>query len=121
MRRISLQVILLWNVDVFCCRATIYPIINRLGVDTLSGKLARLREDERFKSVAPDGIVLPYPTPSSHLQPGLKPEVEGEAEIWFDWAFVDFWKSNYCASGILGIPTNCDNHRCHAESVLHGT
>jgi len=19
-----------------------------------------------------------------------------EAEIWFDWAFVDFWKSNYC-------------------------
>jgi hypothetical protein len=78
-------------------RSTIHPILNRLGVDTLAGKMARLREDERFKAVGPDSIVLSYPTPSN-LQPGLKPDSENEAEIWFDWAFVDFWKSNYCKS-----------------------
>jgi intracellular protein transport protein USO1 len=81
-------------------RATIAPILNRLGVDSLIGRLARLREDERFKAVGPDSIVLPYPTPS---YPGLKPESEGESEIWFDWAFVDFWKSNYCQCSSLFI------------------
>ncbi|KAG5642214.1 hypothetical protein DXG03_003406 [Asterophora parasitica] len=75
-------------------RATIHPILNRLGVDTLIGRMGRLREDERFKAVGPDSVVLPYPT-SSHLQPSLKPEVEDEGEVLFDWAFVDFWKSNY--------------------------
>jgi intracellular protein transport protein USO1 len=64
-------------------------------VDTLAGRMARLREDERFKAVGPDSIVLPYPTPAN-AQIGLKPEGENEGEIWFDWAFVDFWKSNYC-------------------------
>ncbi|KNZ72368.1 General vesicular transport factor [Termitomyces sp. J132] len=75
-------------------RETIYPILNRLGVDTLVGRMARLREDERFKAVGPDTVVQPYP-PISHLQPSLKHEREDEGEIWFDWAFVDFWKSNY--------------------------
>jgi hypothetical protein len=56
--------------------------------------MARLREDERFKAVGPDSIVLPYPTPA-YLQPGLKPETDNEGEIWFDWPFIDFWKSNY--------------------------
>ncbi|RDB24943.1 hypothetical protein Hypma_007404 [Hypsizygus marmoreus] len=75
-------------------RATIYPILNRLGVDTLIGRMSRLREDERFKAVGPDAIVLPYPT-VSYLQPSLRAEAEDEGEVWFDWAFVDFWKSNY--------------------------
>ncbi|KAH0588472.1 hypothetical protein H2248_004312 [Termitomyces sp. 'cryptogamus'] len=78
----------------FGFRETIYPILNRLGVDTLVGRMARLREDERFKAVGPDTVVQPYP-PISHLQPSLKHEREDEGEIWFDWAFVDFWKSNY--------------------------
>ncbi|KAF9262665.1 hypothetical protein L218DRAFT_929127 [Marasmius fiardii PR-910] len=74
-------------------RHTIYPILNRLGVDTLIGRMSRLREDERFKAVSPDNSVLPFSTSSttSHLQ---KPD-EKEGEIWFDWAFVDFWKSTY--------------------------
>lgn len=55
-----------------------------------------MREDERFKGVGPDSIVLAYPTPA-HLQPNLKPESPEDAEIWFDWSFIDFWKSNYCA------------------------
>ncbi|KAJ7722055.1 p115 like vesicle tethering protein [Mycena maculata] len=73
-------------------RATIHPILNRLGVDTLIGRMARMREDDRFKSVGPDMVVLPYPTPA-HLLPAK--ETEREGEIWFDWAFVDFYKSNY--------------------------
>ncbi|KAJ7252415.1 p115 like vesicle tethering protein [Mycena haematopus] len=79
-------------------RATIHPILNRLGVETLIGRMARLREDERFKSVGPDAVVLPYPgTTAQHLQlqKGGEIEKEREGEIWFDWAFVDFWKSNY--------------------------
>ena len=72
-----------------------YPLLDRLGVDSLSGRMSRFREDERFKAVGPDTVVLPYPTPAD-LHVGLKPEHEGEGEIWFDWAFIDFWKSNYC-------------------------
>ena len=74
-------------------RHTIYPILNRLGVDTSIGRLSRLRDDDRFKAVSPDVCVLPF---NATAQP-QKPE-EREGEIWFDWAFVDFWKSNYCES-----------------------
>ncbi|KAF8161360.1 p115 like vesicle tethering protein [Crassisporium funariophilum] len=74
-------------------RSTISPIVHRLGVDTLIGQMARFREDERFKAIGPDSIVLPYPTPSLPLS--AKAGGIEEAEIWFDWAFVDFWKSNY--------------------------
>ncbi|KAK0195971.1 p115 like vesicle tethering protein [Armillaria mellea] len=76
-------------------RQTIHPILHRLGVDSLVGCVSRLREDERFKSVGPDAMVFSYP-PSPHIQTGTtKPDAEVEGEIWFDWAFVDFWKSNY--------------------------
>ncbi|KAJ7033456.1 p115 like vesicle tethering protein [Mycena alexandri] len=78
-------------------RATIYPILNRLDVETLIGRMARLREDDRFKSVGPDTVVLPRPT-AQHLiagPKGVEAEKDKEGEIWFDWAFVDFWKSNY--------------------------
>ncbi|SJK98124.1 uncharacterized protein ARMOST_01383 [Armillaria ostoyae] len=76
-------------------RQTIHPILHRLGVDSLVGCVSRLREDERFKSVGPDAMVFSYP-PSPHIQTGTtKSDAEVEGEIWFDWAFVDFWKSNY--------------------------
>ncbi|KZT69676.1 hypothetical protein DAEQUDRAFT_248604 [Daedalea quercina L-15889] len=73
-------------------RSTIHPILTRLGVDTLVGRVIRLREDDRFKAIGPDTLVL-APT---HLQtgPAAKPDGE-EGEMWFDWAFADFWKSNY--------------------------
>jgi hypothetical protein len=83
-------------------RATIYPILSRLGIENLIGRMARLREDERFKAVGPDSMVLPYPS-ASYLQSGLKQPTENEAEIWFDWAFVDFWKSNYCKFLVVAI------------------
>lgn len=50
-----------------------------------------LRDDERFKAVGPDALVLAYPH-----QGASEGEREREGEVWFDWAFVDFWKSNYC-------------------------
>ncbi|KAJ3864749.1 p115 like vesicle tethering protein [Lentinula novae-zelandiae] len=69
-------------------RATINPILNRLGVDTLLGRMSRLREDDRFKNVSPETLVQHYP--------GSGPQtIVPEGEVWFDWAFVDFWKSNY--------------------------
>ncbi|KAI0031987.1 p115 like vesicle tethering protein [Vararia minispora EC-137] len=73
-------------------RATMHPILNRLGPSTLAGRLTRLREDERMKIVQPGYWVLPCPTPRS-LTLGFMSRYEEETEIWFDWSFVDFWKS----------------------------
>ncbi|KAJ3748406.1 p115 like vesicle tethering protein [Lentinula detonsa] len=70
--------------------ATISPILNRLGVDTLLGRMSRLREDDRFKNVSPETLVQHYPGSALHSQ-----NIILEGEVWFDWAFVDFWKSNY--------------------------
>ena len=57
----------------------------------------RVREDERIKAVGPDSWVLPCPTPGPQaLDPAFTPMYDGETEIWFDWAFVDFWKANIC-------------------------
>ncbi len=78
-------------------RSTIYPILTRLGIDLLVGRILHLRDDERFKAVGPDTLVLPYPGNHSVTIS----EVEKESEIWFDWAFVDFWKSNYCGLSYL--------------------
>ncbi|KAH7103470.1 p115 like vesicle tethering protein [Auriculariales sp. MPI-PUGE-AT-0066] len=68
-------------------RSAIFPLIARLGADTLAARMARLREDERFRSAAPEGSVLAYPR--------LFAEVQDEGEMWFAWEFVEFWKSNY--------------------------
>ncbi|KAL5512469.1 hypothetical protein ACEPAG_3122 [Sanghuangporus baumii] len=72
-------------------RSTIHSIITRLSADALIGRMARVREDERFRAIGPEEIVLPYRFPAMHSAP----TEEAEVEIWFDWPFVDFWKSNY--------------------------
>jgi hypothetical protein len=58
--------------------------------------MSRFREDDRFKAVGPDSIVLSVTNQAVALQPSTKHTDAEEGEIWFDWAFVDFWKSNYC-------------------------
>lgn len=78
-------------------RSTIHPILNRLGVDVLVGRITHLRDDDRFKAIGPDTLVVPYPHQAATLASSATNDSDKEAEIWFDWAFVDFWKSNYCA------------------------
>ncbi|KAG1865027.1 p115 like vesicle tethering protein [Suillus subalutaceus] len=68
----------------------LYPIISRLGVDVLLGHMTRVQEHDWFKSIAPESMVLCYP--SKALQ--NTPPAEQEGEIWLHWSFVDFWKSN---------------------------
>ncbi|KAF8588828.1 hypothetical protein K439DRAFT_1334276 [Ramaria rubella] len=80
-------------------RHTIHAILNRLSSDALVARMARVREDERFKSIGPDTLVLAYPVSQpGALNPlianGFGKEDEG-IEIWFDWGFIEFWKSNF--------------------------
>ncbi|KAH9925704.1 p115 like vesicle tethering protein [Amylocystis lapponica] len=105
-------------------RARIHPILTRLGVDTLVGRVVHLRDDDRFKAVGPDALVQASPSahPHQHLpQAGAaKPEVE-EGEVWFDWAFVDFWKSNYYTvqKGIAVDPNSLSSAAGHgAETAM---
>jgi len=78
-------------------RTKIHAIFNRLSVDALIGRMSRVREDERFKTIGPEDIIMPYRFPSAIPPPSGSQASPGqeEVEIWFDWAFVDFWKSNY--------------------------
>ena len=62
--------------------------------------MTRFREDDRFKSVTPESMVMSSWT-SAGLNVGIgagphQNAAEQEGEIWVDWAFVDFWKSNHC-------------------------
>ncbi|KAA1476980.1 hypothetical protein DENSPDRAFT_874965 [Dentipellis sp. KUC8613] len=76
-------------------RASMHPLLTRLGADVLATRMARVRDDERLKAVAPDFWVLPCPTPQRLGEgTGYRPLYAGETELWFDWAFVEFWKSN---------------------------
>ena len=79
-------------------RKTIHAIISRLSVDALIGRMMCVRDDERFRAVGPEDMILPYRFPALHAtySTGQDSHDDLEVEIWFDWAFVDFWKSNYC-------------------------
>ncbi|KAG8682411.1 hypothetical protein FRC09_016790, partial [Ceratobasidium sp. 395] len=79
-------------------RATLYPILHsRIGTDVFIARMARVREDERFKAVGPDSPVV---APGLGLEDEYT-ETEGEGEgaaaagdVWLDWGFAEFWKSN---------------------------
>ena len=109
-------------------RATIHPIISRLSVDTLIGQMSRFRDDDRFKAVGPNSIVLSVTNQTVALQPSTKHTDAEEGEIWFDWAFVDFWKSNYCQSSPrFSPPLHCSSQsflffgRYRTTRILHRT
>lgn len=103
-------------------RATIHPIISRLSVDTLIGQMSRFREDDRFKAVGPDSIVLSVTNQAVALQPSTKHTDAEGGEIWFDWAFVDFWKSNYCQLSSRFSPPYCSSQSflCLEDTVQRG-
>ncbi|OXB35280.1 hypothetical protein LQV05_006036 [Cryptococcus neoformans] len=74
-------------------RATLHPILHsRIGPDQFVSRMARLREDPRFRAVQPDEFEL---TSLLSSQPLMGEEEEEDMEVWFDWAFVDFWKNHY--------------------------
>ncbi|GAB1523194.1 Vesicle-mediated ER to Golgi transport protein [Rhizoctonia solani] len=76
-------------------RATLYPILHsRIGADVFIARMARVREDERFKAVGPDSPVIPA---GLGLEDEPQPEEDGEVvggDVWLDWGFVEFWKGN---------------------------
>ncbi|KAG9002818.1 hypothetical protein FRB94_003621 [Tulasnella sp. JGI-2019a] len=80
-------------------RATLQPIFHkRIGADTFVSRMARLREDARFRAVGPEtlvvDVVLEDVSPVAGAVAG-EDATDGEGEIWMDWAFVEFWKENY--------------------------
>ncbi|KAH9956427.1 p115 like vesicle tethering protein [Russula dissimulans] len=104
-------------------RVTMHSILTRLGADVLVGRMNRMREDERIKVVGPDSWVLPCPTPGPQaLDPAFTAKYEGETEIWFDWAFVDFWKANNhtIQRGIVADPDSASSSTAQSgeESIL---
>ncbi|ELU42002.1 transporter [Rhizoctonia solani AG-1 IA] len=76
-------------------KATLYPILHsRIGADVFIARMARVREDERFKAVGPDSPVIPA---GLGLEDEPQPEEDGEVvggDVWLDWGFVEFWKGN---------------------------
>lgn len=65
--------------------------------------MARLREDPRFRAVQPDafdtdggGDSVPPALVDRVAEDGTVLEEDEGLELWFDWAFVDFWKNHYC-------------------------
>ena len=53
--------------------------------------MTRVRDDERFRYITPESIVLPPP-----LAATVGSQADSGGEIWLDWGFVEFWKSNHC-------------------------
>jgi len=83
-------------------RATLQPIFHkRIGADTFVSRMARVREDARFKAVGPDALVVDVAVDEGGIpgQTGAlvvgESATDGEGEIWMDWAFVEFWKESY--------------------------
>ncbi|KAG8862622.1 hypothetical protein FRB96_001181 [Tulasnella sp. 330] len=80
-------------------RATLQPIFHkRIGADTFVSRMARLREDARFRAVGPETLVVDVVLEDATPVPGVvvgEDATDGEGEIWMDWAFVEFWKEHY--------------------------
>ena len=82
-------------------------------MDALVGHMTRVREDDRFKSVGPESMVFVYPAAPGLLASGQRTQdQEQEGEIWFDWTFIDFWKSNHCASDPIPELMHCFMPTC---------
>ncbi|ORY56205.1 p115 like vesicle tethering protein [Leucosporidium creatinivorum] len=70
-------------------RETLHPILqSRVGPDQFVSRILRLREDPRFRSVGPG--VLEMNEDEDALE-----DLGEEDGLWFDFAFVEFLKTNY--------------------------
>ncbi|CAG8447457.1 5180_t:CDS:10 [Dentiscutata heterogama] len=65
-------------------RTTLQPILlNRIGADQFVNRITRLRESPHFKHV------------SQYIQVSPEEEARGLPELYFEYAFVEFFKNNY--------------------------
>lgn len=79
------------------CSETLYPILqSRVGPDQFVSRILRLREDPRFRSVGPN--VLEMAEDEDTLD-----DLGEENGLWFDYAFVEFLKTNYSESGRFAL------------------
>ncbi|KAL7413626.1 p115 like vesicle tethering protein [Mrakia frigida] len=82
-------------------RSTLHPILHgRIGPDQFVSRMARLREDPRFKAVGPEMMMMEGGEEGGEeeerrLEGGFEGGREEREEVWFDWSFVEFWKNNY--------------------------
>jgi hypothetical protein len=93
-------------------RTTLHPILHsRIGPDQFVSRMARLRDDARFKAVQPDAFdTESAPDAGIAAAEGEEEELDEGLELWFDWAFVDFWKNHYCKSCPLLCLLTCRHH-----------
>lgn len=79
-----------------------HPILqSRVGPDQFVSRILRLREDPRFRSVGPGVLEM-----AEDDQDGSLDELTEEDGLWFDFAFVEFLKTNYSqflAPGAEGV------------------
>ena len=81
-------------------RGTLHPILHsRIGPDQFVSRMARLREDARFRAVQPESF--DQDSTMQPLDPAAEDELDDTLELWFDWAFVDFWKNHYCEPSLI--------------------
>lgn len=86
-------------------RQSLHHILHsRIGPDQFVSRLARVREDVRFRAVQPDQFDQQNPANQDvggggsgalAKTPAAEEGAEDEMDLWFDWSFVDFWKNNY--------------------------
>ncbi|GAA6051299.1 hypothetical protein JCM3770_006800 [Rhodotorula araucariae] len=72
-------------------RETLHPILqSRVGPDQFVSRILRLREDPRFRNVGPNALEL-----IDDADDALVDDLGEEDGVWFDFAFVEFLKTNY--------------------------
>jgi hypothetical protein len=69
-------------------------ITNRVGVDVFLSRIDRLRESREFNTVIPTFIDLTAGKKSGSARSPVVPP-SSSADIYFDYAFVTFFKASY--------------------------
>ncbi|KAE9393108.1 hypothetical protein BT96DRAFT_999738 [Gymnopus androsaceus JB14] len=109
------------------------PILNCPGVDTLLGRMARLRDDEPKLSSQKHSysiILALRRTYKPHLQATTAAGATAKSdagEVWLDWAFVDSgnlririsWLLHLCAETAMLISTLQDTLRSQSQEIEH--
>ncbi|PWN37075.1 uncharacterized protein FA14DRAFT_159287, partial [Meira miltonrushii] len=104
-------------------RKSMHPILHsRIGPDQFAARLNRLRDDGRFKNTSPDVLDnLGRQNIVNAIGPGAPAaQAEEEEGLWFDWAFVDFIKTNYVLiqKSILVDPSSSSANQASQSTEL---